>query len=387
MQRVIAAADTFFIGTGHAAGDELLRANLPSQHATDSAGMDASHRGGAPSFVQMTSATTLVFPDYAGNNHYNTIGNLLEDDHAGLLFVDFVSGSMLQLTGNATVDWDSSDLQRFAGARRLVHFTLEHAIWLPNALDLRFDGDASAIRSLRVLERSDEADGMTSFVLGARDGGVLPRFAPGQHLPLDIDVSTDAGIQRLARTYSLSGQASPLEHEQSSYRITVKQHERGVVSSLLHTQFTAGAMLNASVPSGDFVLRESARIPVLIAAGIGVTPFVSMVHAYADSAKPIWLFHGVRDTHLQPFAAELRQLQQRNAGIELRTFVSSAQPQAVPTMPGLHVGRMDAAAIAVALPSLNCDFYVCGPPGFIVAISAGLSALGVAPQHISSEQF
>ena len=56
--------------------------------------MDASHRGGQPGFVQVESDRRLVFPDYAGNNHYNTIGNLVLDPRAGLLFVDFEQGSL-----------------------------------------------------------------------------------------------------------------------------------------------------------------------------------------------------------------------------------------------------------------------------------------------------
>ena len=90
----IASADTFFIASGYRGEGEAA-----------SFGMDASHRGGEPGFVEVVSATRLVFPDYAGNNHYNTIGNLSLDPRAGLLFVDFETGSLLQLTGRASIDW------------------------------------------------------------------------------------------------------------------------------------------------------------------------------------------------------------------------------------------------------------------------------------------
>jgi predicted pyridoxine 5'-phosphate oxidase superfamily flavin-nucleotide-binding protein len=98
----IREADTLFIATGHR-GD-----------GKDSTfGMDASHRGGEPGFVRVEGDRLLVIPDYAGNNHFNTIGNLVMDPRAGLLFVDFESGGLLQLTGRTEIDWDSS-----AGIRR-----------------------------------------------------------------------------------------------------------------------------------------------------------------------------------------------------------------------------------------------------------------------------
>ncbi|MCH8978716.1 MAG: pyridoxamine 5'-phosphate oxidase family protein, partial [Armatimonadetes bacterium] len=83
-------------------------------------GMDASHRGGDRGFVRVDSETRLMFPDYAGNNHFNTIGNLILDPRAGLLFMDFATGSLLQLTGRATIDWDSDAVACIPGARRLV---------------------------------------------------------------------------------------------------------------------------------------------------------------------------------------------------------------------------------------------------------------------------
>jgi predicted pyridoxine 5'-phosphate oxidase superfamily flavin-nucleotide-binding protein len=85
---LIAAADTFFIGSAHA-----------------DAGADASHRGGSPGFVTVEDERTLSFPDHPGNTMFNTLGNLALDPRAGLLFLDFEGQAALQLTGRATVDW------------------------------------------------------------------------------------------------------------------------------------------------------------------------------------------------------------------------------------------------------------------------------------------
>ena len=127
MREWISNADTFFIASGHHGNDA-------------SGGMDASHRGGDPGFVDVESASRLVFPDYAGNNHFNTIGNLVLDPRAGLLFVDFDGGGLLQLTGRTTIDWDSPAVARYPGARRLVWFrgrgSCRAAIGVATALEL-----------------------------------------------------------------------------------------------------------------------------------------------------------------------------------------------------------------------------------------------------------
>jgi len=85
----IAAADTFFIATAHA-----------------ERGADASHRGGHPGFVAATPST-ISWPDYPGNNMFNTIGNLLSSDRCSVLFADFTDGSTLRVDGRAVVRWDA----------------------------------------------------------------------------------------------------------------------------------------------------------------------------------------------------------------------------------------------------------------------------------------
>ncbi|OBA59549.1 pyridoxamine 5'-phosphate oxidase [Mycobacterium sp. 1100029.7] len=85
---MIETADTFFLGTTH-----------PTR------GSDASHRGGPAGFVRVDSPSRLWWPDYPGNNMFNSFGNLAVDDEAALLFVDFATGAALHLSGTATVEW------------------------------------------------------------------------------------------------------------------------------------------------------------------------------------------------------------------------------------------------------------------------------------------
>jgi predicted pyridoxine 5'-phosphate oxidase superfamily flavin-nucleotide-binding protein len=84
---MIRAADTFFLGTVH-----------PTR------GADASHKGGSPGFVRV-DGSELWWPDYAGNNLFNSMGNIAVNPEAALLFVDFATGRSLHLSGRAELEW------------------------------------------------------------------------------------------------------------------------------------------------------------------------------------------------------------------------------------------------------------------------------------------
>jgi uncharacterized protein len=119
-QRWIERADTFFIASAHPEG-----------------GADVSHRGGLPGFVRVEDDRRLVFPDYAGNTMFNTLGNIAANPSAGLLFLDFESGATLQLTGRAEVIWDADRSAEFTGAERVVVFAIDEAIAIAGAYPLR----------------------------------------------------------------------------------------------------------------------------------------------------------------------------------------------------------------------------------------------------------
>lgn len=108
----IAAADTFFVASR-------------SRGGIDQGGLDASHRGGQPGFVGVRG-DTLAIPDFRGNRLFNTLGNLLGNPRAGLLFIDFASGDLLQLQGVVTIDWLTGGSGP-SGAERLWRVAIERA--------------------------------------------------------------------------------------------------------------------------------------------------------------------------------------------------------------------------------------------------------------------
>ncbi|MGR9496237.1 flavin-nucleotide-binding protein [Rhizobium leguminosarum] len=122
---MVEGADTFFVAS------YVDRANGERQ-------VDVSHRGGNAGFVRVGADGVLTIPDFAGNRFFNTLGNILVNSKAGLVFVDFETGDMLQITGNAEVLLDSSDIATFQGAERLWRFTPEKIVLRPDALPLRW---------------------------------------------------------------------------------------------------------------------------------------------------------------------------------------------------------------------------------------------------------
>ncbi|GAA2627562.1 MULTISPECIES: pyridoxamine 5'-phosphate oxidase family protein [Streptomyces] len=103
-QRAVRDADTFFVAT-----------------TAEADGADASHRGGLPGFVEVLSPVELAWPDYAGNAMFLTLGNLTADPRAGLLFPDWESGAVLQLSGRARTEFG-------AGGSRRTRFRVESVV-------------------------------------------------------------------------------------------------------------------------------------------------------------------------------------------------------------------------------------------------------------------
>ncbi|MGR9462476.1 flavin-nucleotide-binding protein [Rhizobium leguminosarum] len=122
---IVEGADTFFVAS------YVDRDNGERQ-------VDVSHRGGNAGFVRVGADSVLTIPDFAGNRFFNTLGNILVNSKAGLVFVDFETGDMLQMTGNAEVLLDSPDIATFQGAERLWRFTPEEIVLRPDALPLRW---------------------------------------------------------------------------------------------------------------------------------------------------------------------------------------------------------------------------------------------------------
>jgi uncharacterized protein len=128
---LVAAADTLFVATRAGAGIEA--------HG----GVDISHRGGRPGFVRI-DGDRLTIPDFRGNRYFNTLGNLVTEPRAALLFVDFERGDVLQLQGRTEINWSGPEVAAFEGAERLWRFDVARGWFRPAALPLRWSFDSYA---------------------------------------------------------------------------------------------------------------------------------------------------------------------------------------------------------------------------------------------------
>lgn len=376
----IASSDTFFIGSGHprATGAVPLR--------EDVFGMDASHRGGPAGFVEVLDERTLLFPDYAGNNHFNTLGNLLLDPRAGISFVAFDTGSLLQLTGRTEIDWEIPDPSRYPGAQRLVRFHVEEVVEQPRVLPIRWRTKDSELAPLRLVDRVEESRDAVSFYFESVAGTPLSRFRPGQHLPIEIELGQEgAAVQR---TYSLSNAPGG-----SRYRITVKREPRGLVSRFLHDELQVGQQVRARGPSGMFRLEADAIASdtplLLVAAGIGITPLASMIHAIRkqNPSRRITLVHGVRDSAHHPLREELELALASHP--QAHRHIRYSQPRDGDLSAGLcdSVGRIDLELLESVADLRHSQIYLCGPAAFMAEIEAGLAAAGVRESNLHFESF
>jgi len=128
-RRLVERSDTLFIATAA------------------SGGVDVSHRGGRPGFVRVDDVggfSALTIPDFRGNAMFATLGNIVAHPRAGLVFVDFDSGDLLQLTGTAELIWNGPEVAAFAGAQHLLRISVEQGVWMPSALPLRWSAPKQA---------------------------------------------------------------------------------------------------------------------------------------------------------------------------------------------------------------------------------------------------
>ena len=235
-------------------------------------------------------------------------------------------------------------------------------------------------RRLRVDRLVPESTTIMSFYLAADDNQPLPRPFAGQYLTLRV---ADAGDQPAVRSYSLS--SGP---DATSYRISVKREDHGLVSGYLHSHLRPGALLEVAAPRGEFVLDDETNPVLLVSAGVGATPVMAMLHqlSAARSARDVWSIHAARDAQQQAFGAEAHQLLQSLPHAHEHVFYTAADAELSPTS-AITRGRPTATALAaLGLPSA-ATAYICGPSGFMTDLTEVLAELGVAVQRIHTELF
>ena len=237
-------------------------------------------------------------------------------------------------------------------------------------------------RQMRVANIHKESDSVTSFILEPIDGQPLPVFQAGQFVVLRMLV--EQGKSPALRSYSLSDLPAA-DH----FRISVKNESNGIGSSFLCNRAREGDLLDVSAPRGSFILRPSPSPVVLLSAGVGATPVMSMLHTLAaeKSQREIWWIYGTRNGVDHPFAEESRSLlKQLSRG---RRFIVYSRPAANDQV-GADFdapGHIDTALLEKIGVSQGSDFYLCGPPSFLQNMRDGLRNWGVLVENVHTEIF
>ncbi|MGA2948742.1 MAG: MOSC and FAD-binding oxidoreductase domain-containing protein [Candidatus Sulfotelmatobacter sp.] len=237
-------------------------------------------------------------------------------------------------------------------------------------------------RQMRVAQIRKESDRVTSFVLAPIDGQPLALCQAGQFVVLRLLV--DSGEPPVLRSYSLSDLPAA-DH----FRISVKNELKGIGSSFLCNRAQEGDVLDVSAPRGSFTLRPSQSPVVLVSAGVGATPVMSMLHSLAAerSQREIWWIYGARNSVDHPFAEESRSLlKQLSRG---RGYIVYSRPAAIDRV-GADFdapGHIDTALLERIGVSQGSDFYLCGPTSFLQNMRDGLRNWGVLAENVHTEIF
>jgi ferredoxin-NADP reductase len=213
------------------------------------------------------------------------------------------------------------------------------------------------------------------LTLRPADGRPLAAFRPGQHVGLRCGGA--------ARSYSLIGPAAAAPQ---AYRIAVRHIAGGQVSGAVRRELRPGATVDLQAPTGSFLLPLRNEFPiVLIAGGIGITPFLSYLETLeGGSDEPqITLHYACRDAASRPFGARLEVLRQRLPNLTLITHLSRPASGDRCDRPG----RLRVDDIDPALLRRRARFYICAPDAMRDGVRADLRARGVPDFEIFTERF
>ena len=271
--------------------------------------------------------------------------------------------------------------------RHVLHAKLESAERAAAAVEGRWKG----WRAFRIERIVEETPDVRSAHLRPTDRKRLCQPRPGQFVSVRMQ---DTAGKAITRTWSLSS----FGPEMDSYRISVRR-QAGAGSRWMH-QAQAGATVMLRAPAGDFVLDLGAFRPVvMIAAGIGITPLLAMLHAHlarGPAAAPIFLVYGARTPAELAFRAELDALSAAHPSLHITYVYSRSDAAGRPAgriTPKLILGVLSDLHVMleggrrIPLPWFEHDAYICGPGDFCQTIKSQLVDRGANPDCIFLENF
>ncbi|MGR5235058.1 NO-inducible flavohemoprotein [Vibrio rotiferianus] len=259
-----------------------------------------------------------------------------------------------------------------------VFIQREEQIYQENAA---LQGGWRGLREFELVGKQPESENICSFVFKPTDGEMVSKYKPGQYL--GIYINSDKFENQEIRQYSLSSAV-----QENTYRISVKREEGGKVSNFLHDELNIGDKVKLAAPAGDFFMDVDAATPVvLVSAGVGLTPTLSMLESLAEHQAPVTWVHAAENGQQHAFKHHVNQIV--NAKENMNSLVWYNQPTAEDKIgEDFHfTGFVNLNEIETALKQDNVQVYFCGPVGFMQHVAKQLLELGVPQEQFHYECF
>jgi ferredoxin-NADP reductase len=238
---------------------------------------------------------------------------------------------------------------------------------------------------LKLTKKLIEAKGTKSFFFKPEKDFF---YLPGQYIYLTLPKLNYPDTRGSTRHFTLS--SSPTEKYLLIITTRVRR-ESGYKKTL--DELPMGTELEAEGPNGEFIIDQEIKEPqILIAGGIGITPFRSMIKYKIDKKyrTPIHLIYSNSTTELITYRKELEKWDKQDKTFSLTMTISKPEESKL-KWKGL-TGRIDKELIEKLIENSklkikNCSFWLCGPPAMVSAIEEELSKLNIALNMINSEKF
>lgn len=223
-----------------------------------------------------------------------------------------------------------------------------------------------------------EAEDVKSFYITLKDKSKLPEFIPGQFIALRLknEDETYSKIRQYTLSHKYNGQY---------YRVSIKREENGDFSKRICDTVKVGDVIEGTMPVGKFVLKDNDAPVVLIGAGIGITPMITMAEALVDMKKSFTLIDSVRNSKAYCFKEEIDDL--NNSGFMKRVIIYTRPHEEDKEGVDYDLkGRISFEWMKDNL-DVNSEFYFCGPFPFMQSIHENLLKMNVEEDKINFEFF
>ncbi|MCS0443130.1 NO-inducible flavohemoprotein [Vibrio diabolicus] len=243
------------------------------------------------------------------------------------------------------------------------------------------EGGWRGLREFELVDKQIESEHICSFVFKPTDGQKVAPYKPGQYL--GIYINSDQLENQEIRQYSLSSAV-----QENTYRISVKREEGGKVSNFLHDSLNIGEKVQLAAPAGDFFMDAEPQTPVvLISAGVGLTPTLSMLESLSAHQAPVTWVHATENGQQHAFKQHVNQLVAAKENMNALVWYNHPTTEDKLGEDFHFKGFVNLYEIEAALKQDNVQVYFCGPVGFMQHVAKQLLELGVPQEQFHYECF